>query len=90
MFPHQKILKLTSTKPDRKNHNQIDHILINKRWHSSIPEVRSLRGADSNTGYYLVAAKVTERLAVSKQAAQKFDVVRFDLRKLSELKDGKQ
>ena len=31
-----------------------------------------------------MVAKVRERLAVSKQAAQKFDVERFNLRKLSE------
>jgi hypothetical protein len=35
-----------------------------------------------------VVAKVRERLAVSKQAAQQFDVERFNLRKLSELKLG--
>jgi len=32
-----------------------------------------------------VVAKVRERLAISKQAAQKFDGERFDLRKLNEL-----
>jgi len=32
-----------------------------------------------------VVAKVRERLAVSKQVAQEFDVERFNLRKLSEL-----
>ena len=37
-----------------------------------------------------MAAKVTERLAVSKQAAQKSDVERFNLRKLSELEARKQ
>jgi hypothetical protein len=37
-----------------------------------------------------VVAKVTERLAVSKQAAQKFDVERFNLRKLTELEVRKQ
>jgi len=31
------------------------------------------------------AAKVRERLGVSKQVAQKFDIERFNLRKLSEL-----
>jgi hypothetical protein len=41
--------------------------------------------ANYNTDYCLVAAKVRERLAVSKKAAQKFDVDRFHLRKLSEL-----
>jgi predicted nucleotidyltransferase component of viral defense system len=34
---------------------------------------------------YQLVAKVRERLAVSKQAAQKFDVDRFKLRKLSEI-----
>jgi len=33
-----------------------------------------------------VVAKVRERLAVSKQAAQEFDGVRFNLRNLNELK----
>jgi hypothetical protein len=46
--------------------------------------VRSFRGADCDTDHYLLVAKVRERLAVSKQAAQKFDVERFNLKKLSE------
>jgi len=37
-----------------------------------------------------VIAVVRERLAVSKQVAQQFDVERFNLRKLSELKVRKQ
>jgi len=37
-----------------------------------------------------VVVKVRERLAVSKQAAQKFDGERFHLRKLNELKVRKQ
>jgi len=37
-----------------------------------------------------MVAKVRERLAVSKQAAQKFDVERFNLRRLSDLEDRKQ
>jgi len=37
-----------------------------------------------------VVAKVRERLAVSKQAAQKFDGERFKLRKLNELEVRKQ
>jgi len=59
--------------------------LIDRRCHSSILDVRSFRGADCDTDYYLVVAKVRERLAVSKQAAMKFDRERFNIRKLNEL-----
>jgi len=38
----------------------------------------------------VVVAKVRERLAVSKQAAQKFDGERFNLRKLNEQEVRKQ
>ena len=41
-------------------------------------------GADCDTGHYPVIAKVRERLAVGKQAAQRFDRQRFNLRKLNE------
>jgi hypothetical protein len=56
----------TWTSPDGKTHNQIDHILIDRRWNSSILDVRSFRGANCDTDHYLVVAKVRERLAVNK------------------------
>jgi hypothetical protein len=40
--------------------------------------------ADCDTDHYLVVAKVRERLAVSKQAAQKIDMERFNVKKLNE------
>ena len=76
MFPHRNNHKYTWTSPDGKAHNQIDHELIGRRWHSSVLDVRSFRGAE--------IAKVRERLAVGKQAAQRFDRQRFNLRKLNE------
>jgi hypothetical protein len=42
-------------------------------------------GTDCDTDHCMVVAKVRERLAVSKGATLKFDVDRFNLRKLSEL-----
>jgi len=84
MLPHWNIHKYTWTSPDGKTHNQIDQVLIGRRWHSSVLDVRSFRGADCDTDHYLVIAKVRERLAVGKQAAQRSDRQRFNLRKLNE------
>jgi endonuclease/exonuclease/phosphatase family metal-dependent hydrolase len=53
--------------PDGKTQNQIDHILIVKQMHSSIPDVKSFRAADCDSDHYLVVAKVRERLAVNRK-----------------------
>jgi hypothetical protein len=63
---------------DGKTHNQTDHILIDRRWHSSKLDVSSFRGADCDTKHYLEVANIGGRLAVSKQAAQMFNVERFN------------
>jgi hypothetical protein len=90
MFPHRNIHKYIWASPDGKTHDQIDHILVDWRWRPSILKARSFRGADCDTDHYLVVAKVRERLAVSKQTAQKFDAERFNLKMLSELEVRKQ
>jgi hypothetical protein len=63
MFRHRNILKDTWTSLDAKNHNQIDHTLMDKGWHSSILDIRSFRGADSDKDNYLVDSKIRETLA---------------------------
>jgi len=90
MFPHRNIHKYNWTSTGAKNHNQIDYILINRRWHSNILDVRPCRGADCDTVHCLVLAKFKERSAVSKQTTQIFDEERFNLRKLNELEVRKQ
>jgi len=45
--------------------------LIDRRWHLSILDVHSFRGADCDTDHHMVVTKVKERLAVSKHVAQK-------------------
>jgi hypothetical protein len=80
MFPHCNIHKYTWTSPDGNTH--IDHILIDRRRHSIVLDVRSFRAADCDTDHYLVVATIRERLAVSKQGSYRFHLERFGLKKL--------
>ena len=64
----------TWTIPDGKSHNVIVHILINMRWHLSILNVQSFKGADCVIDHYMMIAKVRERLSVRKEEAQEIDV----------------
>jgi hypothetical protein len=83
-FPHHDVHKHTWTAPD-VTHNQIDHVLIDKRRHSNILDVGSFRGAECDTDYYLVVAKLRERISVSRRARQNSDLERFYLKKLNDL-----
>jgi hypothetical protein len=58
--------------------------LIDRRQHSSKPDVRSFRGTDCDTDYYLVVAKIREGLAESNRPVNKMDMDRFNLKKLNE------
>jgi hypothetical protein len=75
--------------PDGKTHNQIDHILVDRRRHSKVLEVRSFRVADCDTVHYLKVAKIRERLAVNKQRSRRFYMERFHLKKLNVV-EGKE
>jgi hypothetical protein len=74
MFPHRNIHKYTRTSPDGKTHNQIDHILVDRRRHSNVLDIRSFRAADCDSDHCLVKAKVRERLAVNKQRSHRFNM----------------
>jgi hypothetical protein len=89
MFPYCNIHKFTWTSPDGKTNDHIYHILIDRRWHSSILDVQSFRAVDCDTDHYLVVAKVRDRLAVNKQITNTVHMERFNLKKLNEV-EGKE
>jgi hypothetical protein len=74
MFPHPNIYKYIWT------HNQIDHILVARRRHSNVLDVRSFREAGCDSDHCLLVAKVRERLAVNKQRSHRFHMERFNLK----------
>jgi hypothetical protein len=57
--------------------------------HSNIIDAPSFRAADCDYGYYLVVAKVRERLAVNKRRSHRFHIERFNLKSLNE-PEGKE
>jgi hypothetical protein len=89
MFPHRNIYKYIWMFPDGKPHNQIGHILVDRRKHSNVLDVRSFRAAYCDSDHYLLVAKVEERLAVNKQRSQRFNLERFNLKKLNDV-EGKE
>jgi hypothetical protein len=85
MLTHRNIHKYTRTYPDWKIHSQVDYVLIDKGWHSSILHEQSSRGADCDNDHYLASSEVRERLSVGKQEEQMDDLETFNFKRVSEL-----
>jgi hypothetical protein len=59
MFPHRNIHKYNWTS-DQKMHEQIYHVLIDKRQHSYVVDVQYFRGTDRDNDHNLVLPKEAE------------------------------
>jgi hypothetical protein len=68
MFTRRNIHKYTWVFPNGKTHNQVNYILIDRKWHSSILD---FRGAGCDIHHYLLVAEVRESLVVSKNNSTK-------------------
>lgn len=71
---------------DGKPRNQIDHVLVDKRGHTNVLDVRPYRGADCNSDF-LVIAKIRECLS-NKTSGQSNRIKRLNVQRLTEEKNG--
>ena len=62
LFQQHKRRLYTWTSPDGQHWNQIDYILCNQRWRSSIQSAKTRLGADCGSGHELLIAKFRLKL----------------------------
>ena len=58
IFLHKDIHKYIWISPDRKTKNQIDHIAINRKWRTSLLDVKAYRGTDVGGDHMLVVSTI--------------------------------
>jgi endonuclease/exonuclease/phosphatase family metal-dependent hydrolase len=51
--------------PGTEDTNQIDHILVSKRWATDIESITTYRGANSDSDYFLVGARLKQKTALN-------------------------
>jgi hypothetical protein len=80
IFPQKDVHKLTWKSPDGRTVNQIDHIIVNNKWRSSLTDVRVFRGADVYSDHHLLIADTRLKLRKAPKEAtarRKVDVDRL-------------
>ena len=80
IFPHKNIHKLTWKSPDGRTINQIDHVIINKKWRRSLLDVKVYRGADVSSDHCMVFAKIKLKLMAvdsNRQRRRMYDINRL-------------
>ena len=81
-FKHHERNRYTWLSPDGNTKNQIDYIVIDKRWFSSMLDAKSYPGADGDSDHNLVIAKM--RLKALKIRKKEEIPLRVDLNRLAE------
>ena len=80
MFDHHKKNLYTWKSPGDRYRNQIDYIMIRKRWKSSITNCKTFPGADCDTDHILLVAKICVKLSRNKikPRSKKADVKKLE------------
>lgn len=83
MFPKKDIYKYTQVPPDRRHRNQINHVLVTKRFKNSIANIRTLRGVDIDSDNLLLGMWIKVKLKRLFKNDRK-NTGRFDINKLED------
>nr|CAI5849927.1 unnamed protein product [Callosobruchus analis] len=62
LFPHREYHKITWISPDKTTENQIDHIMISKKWENCLLDVHNKRSADVGSDHHLLIAEMGMKL----------------------------
>ncbi len=89
IFPHKEIHKQTWICPDRRTCNQIYHVLINRKFRTSVLDTRAIRSAVIASDHHLVCTKLRLKL---KAAPKRRGIrrTRYDTQKLESDGCGRQ
>ena len=81
LFPHKTIHKVTWVSPGGNAMNQIDRVLISRRFRNSVKDTRVCRSADIESDHHLVCTVL--KLRLTKQTTEKKRCrVKYDTAKL--------
>ena len=86
IFPHKNIHKLTWKSPDGRTINQINHVIINKKWRRSLLDVKVYRGAHVSSDHYMLFAKIKLKLMAVDSNKQRRRVYNINQLKLQEVR----
>ncbi|KAL4153361.1 hypothetical protein QTP88_001194 [Uroleucon formosanum] len=63
-FPHKDIHKETWISPSGQIKNQIDHVIVDRRFKRCVMDVRSMRGSSAMSDHFIIRAKIKLHLSV--------------------------
>jgi len=82
VFLHKNFYKGTWRSPDGRYTNQIDHILVDSRFKNRIQDVRTIRGTNSDSDYYLIRGKMKIKLKrrphINEKPLTRYDITKLD------------